>query len=51
VPIAQQASAKGKDKKKEGKRAEIVQRSAASKKQVLTGLGLAAMMVAGVFAL
>ncbi|KAE8454568.1 hypothetical protein EG329_000191 [Mollisiaceae sp. DMI_Dod_QoI] len=53
VAVAQQAGGKAdaKNEKKEGKRSEIVQRSGASKRQVLTGLGLAAMMVAGVFAL
>lgn len=42
---------KGKDKKKNGKRGEIVQRSAASKRQILGRFGLGLMVVVGAFAL
>ncbi|CZR62953.1 uncharacterized protein PAC_12850 [Phialocephala subalpina] len=56
VAVAQQGNAKGSAnaKGKKGEKRgieEVVKRSAGSKKQVLTGMGLAAMMVAGVFAL
>lgn len=43
--------AKGKDKKKNGKRSEIVQRSGASKRQILGCFGLGLMVVIGAFAL
>jgi len=42
---------KDKGKKKNGKRGEIVQRSSATKKQVLGGFGLGLMVVVGAFAL
>jgi len=42
---------KGKDKKKNGKRGEVVQRSAASKRQILGRFGLGLMVVVGAFAL
>jgi len=46
-----QKAAKGDDKKKNGKRGEVVQRSGASKMQVLGGFGLGLMVVVGAFAL
>jgi hypothetical protein len=42
---------KNQDKKKNGKRGTVVQRSGASKKQVLGSLGLGLMVVVGAFAL
>lgn len=57
VAVAQQGNAKGGKADAKGKKGEkrgieeVVKRSGASKKQVLTGMGLGVMMVAGVFAL
>lgn len=44
-------NSKGKEKKKNGKRGEVVQRSGANKRQVLGGFGLGLMVVVGAFAL
>jgi hypothetical protein len=50
-PSTDSQSSKGKEKKKNGKRGDVVQRSGASKRQVLGGFGLGLMVVFGAFAL